>query len=32
MKLYKDFDLKEFVAETYIFENLPDGKYYFEEY
>ncbi|GEM_PF-7109967 len=32
MKFYKDFDLKEFVAETYFFENLPDGKYYFEEY
>ena len=32
MKFYKDFDLKEFVAETYLLENLPDGKYYYKEY
>lgn len=31
MKFYKDFDLKEFVAETYLLENLPDGKYYYKE-
>lgn len=32
MKFYKDFDLKEFVAETYLLENLPDGKYYYYEW
>ena len=32
MKFYKDFDLKEFVAETYLLENLPDGKYYCYEW
>jgi antitoxin component YwqK of YwqJK toxin-antitoxin module len=32
MKFYKDFDLKEFVAETYFLKNLPDGKYYFYDW